>query len=348
MSLWSKIIESISGDDRSVANPTESQISRDVSRYAMVDVEVGMKDNRIHDIGALRWDGTSFHMADRHDLLVFMLSKLIQSMDGFRFWNMAEVRLFLKYIDTGTHTPFVADDVWEEAKRKTYEVYATSESLHYLQCCIRLFEETNKAKYLTDFKEFVFESSVEDFCDLSGADVVVSTIHKSKGREFDDVYMLVTEPRHILDNELRRYYVGMTRAKKRLFIHTNSSIFDRFPADRRIVDQRLYEMPDEIMLQLSHKDVNLNFFKSRKNEVLALRAGEPLRFENNFLYDRKMNIPVAQLSQKMQAELLAWSGKGYRVSDASIRFIVAWRPKDAPKDEREHAVLLIDLSLSKS
>lgn len=277
-----------------------------------------------------------------------LLSKLIQSMDGFRFWNMAEVRLFLKYIDTGTHTPFVADDVWEEAKRKTYEVYATSESLHYLQCCIRLFEETNKAKYLTDFKEFVFESSVEDFCDLSGADVVVSTIHKSKGREFDDVYMLVTEPRHILNNELRRYYVGMTRAKKRLFIHTNSSIFDRFPADRRIVDQRLYEMPDEIMLQLSHKDVNLNFFKSRKNEVLALRAGEPLRFENNFLYDRKMNIPVAQLSQKMQAELLAWSGKGYRVSDASIRFIVAWRPKDAPKDEREHAVLLIDLSLSKS
>jgi hypothetical protein len=28
---------------------------------------------------------------------------------------------------------------------------------------------------------------VEDFCDVSGADVVVSTIHKAKGREFDDV-----------------------------------------------------------------------------------------------------------------------------------------------------------------
>ena len=105
-------------------------------------------------------------------------SKLIQSMDGFHFWNMAEVRFFLKLIDAQKQTPLIAHNVWEEAKRKTYDAYATSESLHYLKRCIELFEETNKAKYITDFKELVFESSVEDFCDLSNADVVVSTIHK--------------------------------------------------------------------------------------------------------------------------------------------------------------------------
>jgi len=274
-------------------------------------------------------------------------SKLIQSMDGFRFWNMAEVRLFLKYIEGQTRTPLIADDVWENAKRKTYEAYAASESLHYLKRCIELFEETNKAKYLTDFKEFVFESSVEDFCDLSGADVVVSTIHKSKGREFDDVYMLVTQPSHITDDELHRYYVGMTRAKQRLFIHTNSSIFDKLPADLQIVDSHQYEMPDEIALQLSHKDVNLGFFKTRKNEVLALRAGEQLRYDNNCLFSQNTNMPVAQLSQKMQTELVSWSEKKYQVSNASIRFIVAWRPKDAPRDEKEHAVLLVDLVLKK-
>lgn len=141
-------------------------------------------------------------------------SKLIQSMDGFRFWNMMEVRLFLKYIDAQTHTPLIADEVWEEAKRKTFAAYANSESLHYLQRCIQLFEETNKMKYLTDFKEFVFESSVEDFCDLLGADVVVSTIHKSKGREFDDVFMLISKPLRVTNEELRRYYVGITRAKQ--------------------------------------------------------------------------------------------------------------------------------------
>ena len=34
---------------------------------------------------------------------------------------------------------------------------------------------------------------MEDFLCVSGADVVVSTIHKAKGREFDDVYMLVSD-----------------------------------------------------------------------------------------------------------------------------------------------------------
>lgn len=58
-------------------------------------------------------------------------------------------------------------------------------------------------------------------------------------------------------------------------------------------------------------------------------------------------MAVAQLSQKMQGELLSWGEKGYCVSTATIRFIVAWRPKDAPKEEKEHAVLLVDLELKK-
>ncbi len=273
--------------------------------------------------------------------------KLIQSMEGFRFWNMAEVRLFLKQLEINTSTPLIRDDVWEEAKRKTFSVYSDSSSICYLQRCITLFEETNGKKYLTDFKEFLFESSAEDFCDLQDADVIVSTIHKSKGMEFDDVYMLISEPRHITNEVLRRYYVGITRAKKRLFIHTNSSLFDIFEVEKRCIDRAPYEMPNEVVLQLSHKDVNLGFFKTRKSDILALRAGEKLRYDNCFLYDTMTNRAVCQLSQKMQSELCIWSEKGYFVSEASIRFIVAWRPKEAPKEEKEHAVLLVDLVLKR-
>ena len=102
--------------------------------------------------------------------------------------------------------------------------------------------------------------------------------------EFDDVYMLITEPRHITPDALRCYYVGITRAKQRLFIHTNSSLFDSFKADHKKVDYNQYEMPNEIILQLSHKDVNLGYFKSKKEEILNLRAGQPLIFNNNYLY----------------------------------------------------------------
>ncbi len=274
-------------------------------------------------------------------------SKLVQSMEGFRFWNLAEVRMFIKQIEKGQHIPVIPDDVWEKAKQKTYALYSDSSSLHYLQKCVLLFEQTYKSKYYTDFREFVFESSIEDFCDLSGADVVVSTIHKAKGREFDDVYLLLSKPHRVDDENLRRFYVGATRAKERLYIHTDDSYFDRMPNDEHYVCLQQYDLPEEIVLQLSHKDVNLGFFKSRKKEILALKAGQELRFDNNYLYDSHTGMSVAKLSQKMQNELYLWFEKGYSVKSAFIRFIVAWLPKDAPKGEAEHAILLIDLKLKR-
>ena len=165
--------------------------------------------------------------------------------------------------------------------------------------------------------------------------------------EFDDVYMLISDPRQLTDELLRRYYVGITRTKQRLFIHTNSTLFDKSSIIRKSIDHTVYEMPNRIVLQLSHRDVNLGYFKSRKKEVLSLRAGQKLHYDNGYLNDAKTKRPVCQLSQKIMGELCNWKEKNYFVSDVSIRFIVAWRPKDAPKEEKEHAVLLVDLSLKK-
>ena len=41
-------------------------------RYAVVDVEIGLTDHRIHDIGALRYDGAIFHKASKEELLHFL------------------------------------------------------------------------------------------------------------------------------------------------------------------------------------------------------------------------------------------------------------------------------------
>lgn len=272
--------------------------------------------------------------------------KLIQSMDGFYFWNMAEVRYFMRYIDKRMKTPLISEELWEDAKSATFSAYDGSQCLSYVRRCVEQFEQTNKAKYFSDFKEFVFESSVEDFCDISGADVVVSTIHKAKGREFDDVYMLISNNYSKDVHLMRRYYVGITRAKNRLFIHTNSDCFNSLCIDKYYVDQREYTMPEEIVLQLSHKDVNLGFFKKRKQKVLTLRGGDSLNYNDFVFYDVSTNKPVAKLSQNMQTTLLEWRERGYEVKSASVRFVVAWKPKDAPKDAQETAVLLVDLVLS--
>ena len=39
----------------------------DVSKYAFVDTEVGTKDHKIHDIGALRYDEATYHGTSKEE-----------------------------------------------------------------------------------------------------------------------------------------------------------------------------------------------------------------------------------------------------------------------------------------
>ena len=275
--------------------------------------------------------------------------KLIQSMDGLKFRNMAEMRYFMRCIDNrqDTGVPLVSDGHWEKAKQATFARYDGSTSLTYVRRCIQLFEETNKAKYITDFKEFVYESSVEDFCDAAESEVVISTIHKAKGREFDDVYMLISGQSYMTNELLRRYYVGITRARNRLFVHTNDILFAGLPAAGHKTDTQRYALPEEIVLQLSYKDVNLGYFVKLKHEVLSMRGGDRLIYDNSMLYNAKTGVAVAKLSKDMRSKVAVWNSKGYFIRYGRVRFVVAWKGKDAPKDAPETAVLLPDIVLER-
>ncbi len=269
-------------------------------------------------------------------------SKLIQSMGGLRFCNVAETRHFLKYLLQRQKAPTIPDTLWDEAKRYTTERYKTSMALPYLKRCWQLFEQTNPAKYYNDFWDFIFESSVEDFCAAAENEVIVSTIHKAKGREFDHVFLLFTEPDLITESVARHLYVGITRAKRSLVVHTDSHLFSHMHATERLCDTSHYDFPNELVFQLTHRDVHLGFFKDHKQQILALQSGNRLSYRSNYLFTATNNA-VAKLSKDMQKRLQEWEARGYCADYATIRFIVAWKPKDAPKQEPETAVLLVDL-----
>ena len=273
-------------------------------------------------------------------------AKLIQSVDGFNFSALAEVRYFLRMLDLTVSTPIIPDEAWHTAKERTFSKYASSTSIVYLARCLELFDRTVRTKYYTDFREFVYESSIEDFSDIDGADVTISTIHKSKGREYDEVYMLIGGGFSLKDEQYRRYYVGLTRAKKNLYIYTGSACFDGGPSFVQYrFDGTEYPLPDEVVLQLTHKDVVLSYFTSRKSAVLALKGGDELELSDVYLLTPKTQKPLAKLSSKMQETLSEWIYKGYHVDAASVRFVVAWKAKDAPKEQAETAVLLPELHL---
>lgn len=274
-------------------------------------------------------------------------ARLVQTADGFRFSALAEVRYFMRIIDQSVVSPTISEELWTSAKERTFEKYSTSLVLPYLKRCTEVFEKTNRSKYYSDFKEFILESELEDFCDLGGADVTVSTIHKSKGREFDEVFMLISDGFRIDDAQLRRFYVGMTRAKRYLFIYTDSGCFDKGPASTEYKsDNKDYPLPERILLQLTHRDVVLSYCISRKKEILSLVGGDELRFEDGLFYNPRSGCPVVKLSAKMQEKLSIWLEKGYQVCSSRVGFVVAWKPKDAPEQQSESAVLLPEMELT--
>ena len=350
------------GEVRIVKHPYEIQ-EKKVYMYQPILEDVtrllGSNASKEADASSRKKNETISILTQTNEEAVIMLAllhshgikaKLVQSLDGLRFWNLAEVRYFLKKIDQGikeTKSPIIPDDIWEAAKQQTFQKYATSQALPYLRRSLQVFEQTNRAKYYSDLREFVFESSVEDFCDISKSDIVVSTIHKAKGHEFDHVLMLITHPEHPTDDILRRYYVGMTRAKRTLTIHTNGNLFDSLKSAQHLYDAQAYDEPNEIVLQLSHKDVNLGFSKPHKDAILCLRSGMPLTYHDHCLCLPSTGRDIAQLSINMKEKLGKWELKGYKVTAARIRFIVAWKSKDAPRDEKESAIVLADLVMEK-
>lgn len=276
-------------------------------------------------------------------------AKLIQSLKGFSLYNLAEIRYFLKQIDKSLDSPTISDENWSNSKKALMLKYSGSSCLNNCLVLISEFEKTNRVRYRTDLEEFIRESNYEDFYGADSDSVLVSTIHKSKGREFDRVCIMLKNVTADNDETRRAIYVGMTRAKSELYIHTNRGIFDQFdvPGVEKVDDRRYYPEPEEITLQLTHEDVVLDFFKGRKQQLLGLRSGMPLRLDGVYLSVTVNGVEwrAAKLSKKCLGELDRLNAKGYLPVRASIRFIVAWRGKE---DSDETAVILADIDLSAS
>ena len=188
------------------------------------------------------------------------------------------------------------------------------------------FEAIHRVYYRSDLQEFIFESNIEDFIASDDKSVFVSTIHKAKGREFDTVYLMSAVPDGRQVEDMRAYYVGLTRAKRNLYLITNP------PTEY-----------SSISIALNMHDIWLDYFKCRKDTVLCLRSGDSLQYKDDYLYNQQ-GISVAALSNAGKDKIKAWTDKGYEVTSAKVSYTLAWRPMDS---ETEYAVCLANLVLSK-
>jgi ATP-dependent DNA helicase RecQ len=257
-------------------------------------------------------------------------AKLIQSNDGFSLCNLAEVRFFMSQPGLAGDVINITDEAWENAKRTLAHRYSRSTKYDLCHNLVRNFEAANpKIKYRSDLEVFIRESRLEDFYGDNGQTIIVSTMHKAKGKEFDNVFLMLENFFPDTDPERRLLYVAMTRAKRNLTVHLNSDFLDSLTAGsmERVFDRGAYLPPAEIAMHLGLKDVWLDYFISRQKLISQMTSGDALTVDREGCFNTD-GQSVLKFSQQFVSRIEEMKAKGYEPKCAKVNFIVHWTKEE--------------------
>ncbi|MDN3658139.1 RecQ family ATP-dependent DNA helicase [Ferruginibacter paludis] len=275
-----------------------------------------------------------------------MQARLIQSNDGFNLQNLLEVRFLLNKINMGEDVKVISDDVWADAISEMRKKFQPSSKLEVCNNLIKQFEFSNsKKKYKSDFEIFVRESKLEDFYSENGETIFVSTIHKAKGKEFDNVFIMLDNFNPTTDEEKRQLYVAITRAKRNLTIHLTGNYLDNLAAENleRVEDKEEHLPPSELAMHLSFKDVWLDYFITRQHIISQLTSGDSLLTNGNECTTTK-GQSVLKFSKQFLNTIELQKQKGYHLKQVKVNFIIYWKKEDT---EQEFKIILPELYFEK-
>ncbi|WP_338841916.1 RecQ family ATP-dependent DNA helicase [Flavobacterium ginsenosidimutans] len=261
-------------------------------------------------------------------------AKLIQSNDGFNLYNLVEVRFLLDKVDLGTDIYTISDEIWDNAKRELINTFRNSNKLEICLNIIKDFETTNPyKKYKSDLEILIRESKLEDFYSENGETIFVSTIHKAKGKEFDNVFLLLENFNIDTDDAKRQLYVAMTRAKYNLYVHLNSGFLNPLVAENleQIDDFETYNAPDKIAIHATFKDIWLDYFINRQVLVSKLTCGEILHVEGYECLNSS-GQSVLKFSKQFIEKIEIMKSRHYQLKSVNVNFILYWFKEETSQE----------------
>jgi ATP-dependent DNA helicase RecQ len=127
--------------------------------------------------------------------------------------------------------------------------------------------------------------------------------------------------------------VAITRAKQNLTIHLNTPLFDNYFVENLewIDDNALYEPPDEFIMQLTFRDIWLDYFAQRQHLVDQLISGQVLGIheEDALSFNGQ---PVLKFSRQYLEEIASLKNKNYFLKSAKVNAIVYWLKEGSDKE----------------
>ncbi|AMM52966.1 hypothetical protein TH61_14395 [Rufibacter sp. DG15C] len=269
-------------------------------------------------------------------------AKLVLAQDGYSLCQLLELKIFSHYIyhDISKEIGFITDDSWLANKKKVAQEFATSANMALALEVINVFERASgKRRYWSDWTAYLHEAKAEDYLFPDSNKVLVSTMHKAKGKEFDHVYLLLKNFKLTTEARKRVVYVAITRAKKTLHVHTDQTYFNQFPVQNLKIatDSTIYPALNVIQLELGMSDVFLSYFRNLDTQkaVKKVRSGNALigneQIEEGLSLDGQF---VVKFSNKFKERLRLVKHQGYIFNSAEVAHIVVWYCQEENKEFR--------------
>lgn len=261
-------------------------------------------------------------------------AKLIQTNDNFNLYNLAELRFFLDTLNLPDQVRVISDDNWSDAKRAFATKFKNTDNWGVCENLIKDFEAVNtKTKYKSDLDVFIRESKLEDFYSNYGDVIFVSTIHKAKGKEFDNVFLILNNFNIFPDEEKRKIYVAITRAKKNLTIHVNTGFFDKIIVGNMetIEDHEMYEPPSQLVKYLTHEDLWLDYFIGKQQNISPLMTGDKLFIKEDGCVNQ-IGQPILKFSKKILNEIDSLRSRNFKLLHAKVNFVIYWQKDNSPNE----------------
>jgi len=279
-------------------------------------------------------------------------TNLVLDWEGYKVSHTLEFETFSHLLKKKAQkgTGYLQHADWDRCLREIQSLYHASNMIKEVEESINLFSSSRDHYYLPDWQEYLRSLRESDLVIQDVERVWFSTMHKSKGQEFNTVFLYLDNLELKTPADFRLLYVALTRVQEHLHVYTNAHELKASIGEYGNWIEHSdpdYEL-NAIQLQFGLKHVNLGRMKHNtiQDSMRSLHSGAVIALDANYqsaLFPDGRKIPLSNFANE---KLSTWTARGYTHEMTLLDRIVIWRDINEA-DDRSYRVPVLRVHLRK-
>ena len=260
--------------------------------------------------------------------------------EGFHLYMLEEIFAFSQFIESNLNADdnIISQKLFDDAKEFLRKQYSESGKLSIALKHIDEFEEKHDLLTLSFWNNYTYEVFAGTL-DSTQSKIVVSTIHRSKGKEFDEVHVVLQREHNQKNPDYfkRLYYVALSRAKSLLYIHSfprqsfqtlesldievqenTTTAFN--PINKRILIMQL----EDVYLSYLSRSPHSQKYVSENRIMAGTLVKLSMHNDGNGFSIFHNNTVIGRTSKKFTQKLKQSMSKGYVIGECEVEYVAKW------------------------